>query len=73
MDDGHDQTEEAAQRAYTRAIAGGANIHVSFDLACNAYRAGHPDLQGVALRAAVARAIGLSREEMITIEVGLYA
>jgi len=73
MDNVHDQADEAAKRTYTRATAGGASIHVAFDLACDAYRAFHPDLEGLPLRIAVARGIGLPREDKIRIEVGLYA
>jgi hypothetical protein len=68
-----DQAAEAAKQAYTRATAGGANVHVAFDLACNAYRSCHTSLKGQALRLAVAQGIGLSREDMIKIEVGFYA
>lgn len=68
-----DHAAEAAKHAYTRATASGANIHVAFDLACNAYRSRDPSLEGVALRRAVAQGANLSREDMIKIEVGLYA
>ena len=67
------QAAEAAKHAYTQATARGANIHVAFDLACNAYRSRDPSMEGVALRRAVALGAGLSREDRIQIEVGLYA
>ena len=67
------QAAEAAKHAYTLATAGGANVHVAFDLACNAYRLRDPSLEGVALRRAVAQGAELSREDMIKIEVGFYA
>lgn len=73
MNNRADQAAEAAKHAYTRATAGGADIHVAFDLACNAYRLRDPSLEGVALRLAVAQGAGLSREDMIKIEVGFYA
>lgn len=73
MDNVYDEADEAAKRAYTRATEGGASIHVAFDLACDAYSSFHPDLEGLPLRIAVARGIGLSREDKIRIEVGLYA
>lgn len=73
MDSWNDQSEEAAKRAYMQAIVGGANVHVAFDLACDAYRSFHSNLEGLALRVAVAQGIGLSRDDMIKIEVGLYA
>lgn len=65
------QAAEAAKHAYTRATASGANIHVAFDLACNAYRSRDASLEGVVLRRAVAQGADLSREDMI--EIGLYA
>ena len=68
-----DQAAEAAKHAYARATAGGANIHVAFDLACNAYRSRDLGLEGEALRRAVAQGVELSREDMIKIEIGLYA
>lgn len=68
-----DRAAEAARHAYMRATAGGANIHVAFDLACDAYRSWHQDLEGLALRLAVAQGAGLSREDMIKIELGLFA
>jgi len=67
-----DQAAEAAKRVYTQATRGGANVHVAFDLACNAYRLSHPDLEGLALHVAVARGIDLSREDMVKIDVGLH-
>lgn len=67
-----DQAAEAAKRAYTQATRGGANVHVAFELACNAYRLSNSGLEGLALRAAVAQGIDLSREDMIKIDVGSY-
>lgn len=67
------EAAEAAKLAYTHATATGANIHVAFDLACNAYRLRDPSLEGVALRRAVAQGADLSRGDMIKIEIGFYA
>lgn len=67
------QATEAAKHAYTRATAGGANVHVAFDLACSAYRSRDPSLEGDALHRAVAEGAGLSREDMIMIAIGFYA
>jgi hypothetical protein len=61
------------KRIYTRAVAGGANIHVAFDLACASYRSVHPDLELRALRQTVADSIGLVREDRIKIEIGASA
>jgi hypothetical protein len=63
----------AAAAVYDRAVAGGANIHVAFDLACRAYRAAHPSMHESGLRQAVASEIGLSREDSIVIAVGASA
>jgi hypothetical protein len=68
-----DQAAAAAKRVYARAAAGGASIHVAFDLACNAYCSCDPSLKGITLRRAVAQGAGLSREDVIKIEIGLYA
>jgi hypothetical protein len=58
---------------YARAVAGGANIHVAFDLACKAYRAAHPSADDSGLRQIVASEIGLSREDAILIAIGASA
>ena len=63
----------AAKQIYARAVAGGASIHVAFDLACASYRAGHPDLEMQALRQTVADGIDLPREDRIKIEIGASA
>lgn len=68
-----DEAATAARDVYMRAVAGGANIHVAFDLACRRYRSWHPALEGRALRQAVAAGIALSREDRITIEIGASA
>lgn len=60
----------AAKQIYTRAVAGGANIHVAFDLACANYRSMHPELELQALRQTVADGIGLPREDRLQIEIG---
>lgn len=60
----------AAKRIYARAVAGGASIHVAFDLACASYRSVHPDLELQTLRQTVADGIGLAREDRIKIEIG---
>jgi hypothetical protein len=60
----------AAKRIYARAVAGGANIHVAFDLACASYRSVHPDMVPEALRNTVADGLGLPREDRIKIEIG---
>jgi hypothetical protein len=73
MDQSEDQAAAAARDVYTRAVAGGASIHVAFDLACNAYRVHGPALEGRDLRLAVATGIELSREDRIAIEVGGYS
>lgn len=63
----------ASKETYTRAIAGGASVHVAFDLACKSYQAVHPTLAGTALRQAVADELDLPREDRISIEVGAFA
>lgn len=66
-----DKADAAAiKRIYTRAVAGGANIHVAFDLACASYRALHPDLELHAVRRVVAERIDLPREDRLKIEIG---
>jgi hypothetical protein len=72
MNDCENRSADAARDAYTRAVAGGASIHVAFALACKAYRALNPDVEGQALRLAVATGIALSREDRIAIEIGGY-
>jgi hypothetical protein len=63
----------AAKRIYARAVAGGANIHVAFDLACASYRSVHPDMAQETLRKTVADGIGLPREDRLKIEIGASA
>lgn len=63
-------SEPSIGSVYARAVAGGANIHVAFDLACKHYRAAHPGAEGSSLRQAVAAEIGLSRNDAIMIEIG---
>jgi hypothetical protein len=64
---------ETVRSAYVRAVAGGANIHVAFDLACKAYRVAHPSTDESGLRQTVAAELGLSREDTIVIEIGASA
>jgi hypothetical protein len=64
---------ETVKAAYARAVAGGANIHVAFDLACKAYRVAHPSADESGLRQTVAAEVGLSREDAIMIEIGASA
>jgi hypothetical protein len=63
----------ASKEIYSRAIAGGASVHVAFDLACRSYQAMHPVLGGAALRQAVADELDLPREDRISIEIGAFA
>lgn len=63
----------AAKQIYDRAVSGGANIHVAFDLACRSYRGLHPALEGNALRQAVADELDIPREDRIRIEIGAFA
>jgi hypothetical protein len=70
---GDDKAAAAAKRAYSRAVAGGANIHVAFDLACASYRTAHPDMEGASLRKAVAEGIDLPRIDRLRIEIGASA
>jgi hypothetical protein len=66
-----DDTDAAtAKQIYARAVAGGASIHVAFDLACASYRSVHPELETQALRQIVADGIDLPREDRIRIEIG---
>ncbi len=73
MDQSANQAAAAARDVYARAVAGGASIHVAFDLACKAYRSISPVPDGPALRLAVATGIALSREDRIAIEVGGFS
>ena len=63
----------ASKKTYARAIAGGASVHVAFDLACKSYQALHPTLKGTALRQAVADEVDMPREDRIRIEIGAFA
>lgn len=63
-----DQAAHAAQRAYARAIAVGAERRTAFDVACAAYRAAHPELGGDALKQTVATRLSLSKHEIYEIE-----
>jgi hypothetical protein len=51
------RSEIAAQNAYVRAIASGAQPDIAFDVARAAYRALYPGLSGAVLDSAVARAL----------------
>ena len=66
-------TPDSTSGMYARAIAGGASIHVAFDLAGRLYLVTHRAEDARALRQAVATEIGLSREDALTIEIGAYA
>jgi hypothetical protein len=63
----------ASKETYSRAIAGGASVHVAFGLACKSYQAVHPTLGGAALRQAVADEVDLPRDDRICIEIGASA
>jgi hypothetical protein len=64
---------ETVRAAYVRAVAGGANIHVAFDLACKAYRDANPSADEAGLRQTVAAELRLPRQDAIVIEIGASA